>query len=120
MSHEPHDLPRVLRTNIIIDPETGCWVWQASVHRDGYSQVWYSRRGIKVIGHRWSYHHLVDREFPIVNSDDDVTLDHLCNNRRCLNPEHLEPVSRSENSQRANATRWHGVSLHPNQPREQP
>lgn len=119
MPYDPADLPRVLRTNIQVDPVKGCWVWQASVHRDGYSQVWYSRRGVKVIGHRWAYHHLVDREFPIVNSGDDMTLDHLCNNRRCLNPAHLEPVSRSVNSERANATRWHGASLHPSKETDQ-
>lgn len=119
MPYDPRDLPRVLRTNIQVDPTTGCWVWQASVHRDGYSQVWYSRRGVKVIGHRWSYHHLVDREFPIVGADFSQHLDHLCNNRRCLNPAHLEVVTIDENSRRANATRWHGASLHPSKETDQ-
>lgn len=111
----PADLPRVFRTSIEVDDDTGCWNWTASFHRDGYAQVWMSRRGIKVIAHRWSYHLLVDPDFPVVSTTDDTTLDHLCNNRRCVNPTHLEPISRSENSKRANEYRWHGITRHPNE-----
>ncbi|WP_411732175.1 HNH endonuclease signature motif containing protein [Paeniglutamicibacter sp.] len=67
-----------------------CWVWTAAKVK-GYGKFQKHR------AHRWSYEHLVG---PIPEG---LTLDHLCRNRACVNPEHLEPVTVEENVRRAAA-----------------
>ena len=55
--------------------------------------------GKKYYTHRVAYEELVG---PI---PDGLVLDHLCRNRRCCNPEHLEPVTDGENTRRGNHTK---------------
>lgn len=76
----------------------GCWMWTASltVH-GGYGQ--FNDGSTMVRAHRWSYEQHVG---PI---PDGLDLDHLCRNRWCVNPDHLEPVSRGENLLRGYAAR---------------
>lgn len=75
----------------------GCWVWMAS-KAAGYgkfrvgSQLDGTRRLVE--SHRWSYEALVG---PIPEGLD---LDHLCRNTACVNPDHLEPVTRQVNCHR--------------------
>lgn len=64
----------------------GCWVWQSSLNRDGYGQFRRHGSGNKT-AHRWSY------EFMRGEIPPGLQLDHLCRNRACVNPEHLEPVT---------------------------
>lgn len=81
-----------------VDP-SGCWLWQKRLNRKGYgtssagSRTDGSRRS--VLAHRLAYELLVG---PI---PDGLELDHLCRNRACVNPSHLEPVSHRENIQRS-------------------
>ena len=75
----------------------GCWLWTASHNvQTGYGQMHVIRDGRKhtVAAHRIAYELLVG---PI---PDDMEIDHLCRNRWCCNPEHLEVVTRSENVRR--------------------
>lgn len=67
----------------------GCWEWQASTNGYGYGQI--KRTPKNCLAHRVVYELLVG---PI---PDGLTLDHLCRNRRCVRPAHLEPVSPVEN-----------------------
>jgi len=66
-----------------------CWIWLGSCNDRGYGKMWDGSRLSYV--HRLSYEAFVG---PIPNG---LTIDHLCRNRQCLNPEHLEPVTNREN-----------------------
>lgn len=100
------DLTRTVRTKIeeCMGEECGnedceCWLWTGAVDRYGYGSV--KMKGVVLISHRYVYEKLVG---PI---PDDMDIDHLCvGHRSCQNPAHMEPVSRSENSRRANHRRW--------------
>ncbi|WP_083543622.1 HNH endonuclease signature motif containing protein [Rhodococcus sp. 2G] len=75
------------------ESSTGCWRWIARRDRDGYGQFRVNRR--TVVAHRWAYEFLVG-EIP-----EGLVLDHLCRERSCVNPFHLDPVTVAENVRRA-------------------
>lgn len=74
-----------------------CWVWLRSINSKGYGSLRIDGRN--TTAHRIYYERTVG---PV---PDGLDLDHLCRNRACCNPEHLEPVSRAENVQRGASTR---------------
>ena len=69
-----------------------CWVWTASVNNVGYGQLKDGPRTAKA--HRLSY------EWCVGPIPDGLVIDHLCRVRRCVNPDHLQPVPQMVNSQR--------------------
>lgn len=98
ITHETLD--ERLERSIKKDPISGCWLWIAAgsgkyykTTGGGYGQLrWH---GKSFMAHRYTYmkYHNI-----ILGPDD--TLDHICRNTRCVNPEHLQKVSLSENVER--------------------
>lgn len=79
--------------SISICQETGCWNWIGHIEKNGYGRFCY--KGKSKWAHRCAYQIIVG-EIP-----SGLELDHLCKNTRCVNPNHLEPVSHRENMKRA-------------------
>lgn len=80
-----------------VDAETGCWIWKRSLTPQGYGLV--STRNedgtLSYFGaHKWLYEKY-NGKVP-----EGMQLDHLCRNRRCCNPDHLEVVTPAVNQQR--------------------
>lgn len=82
----------------------GCWIWTGARQSKGYGSVGHGGR--THLAHRisWELHN-----GPIATG---MTIDHLCGKKLCINPEHLEPVSLSENVARYNDTRTHCKAGH--------
>jgi hypothetical protein len=77
----------------IIKDESGCWLWQGILNTHGYAVFKIEARSVQV--HRWAY------ETYKGCIPKGLVLDHRCNNRSCVNPDHLEPITVKENNARA-------------------
>lgn len=87
--------PRVSHplSNFRVNGETGCWEWAGRLNPDGYGETGSRRFGTR-LAHRAVLVALGRDPGP-----ESVT-DHLCRNRRCVNPDHLEIVTNCENTLR--------------------
>src|SRR3990167_8003727 len=70
--------------------ETGCWEWTGAIIQNGYGQL-------KGASDRVEYSHRVAYQLFYGEIPEGLTIDHLCRNRKCVNPLHLEAVSNQEN-----------------------
>lgn len=97
----------------IVDEETGCWLWQAQITSLGYGRI--------RVGTQPCYAHRVSYELHRGQIPEGLEIDHLCRVRRCVNPDHLELVTRLENVRRGtrggmgaiNAAKTHCPKGHP-------
>jgi len=76
------------------DPNSGCWLWIGSLNQAGYGQL--QVNGRKELAHRFSVNEFQGKQ---IGSN---TVDHLCKNKICVNPNHLEVVTFQENLLRSN------------------
>jgi len=77
-----------------------CWLWKGAIAKNGYGTFHVPGSGMNgstVYAHRYAFEELVNK-IPYK-----MDLDHKCRIRRCVNPNHLEVVSRSENLKRGRA-----------------
>lgn len=97
-----------------IDEESGCWIYLGYADPAGYARVGYQGKSKRV--HQVSFWHFKG-EVP-----EGYEIDHLCRNKRCFNPEHLEAVTKRTNMLRGivwevsgkyNQAKTHCVRGHP-------
>lgn len=97
-----------------IKAPSGCWIWIASINRDGYGGFEY--QGKSCLAHRAGIQLMTDLEIT------GLEVDHLCRVRRCVNPLHLDPVPSQVNTMRSfnpaarNARKTMCVNGHPFNP----
>lgn len=77
-------------SKILIDPNTECWLWQGYADRDGYARI-------EVIGGKNKFVHRLSYEAFTGSIPEGMSIDHICKNRGCCNPKHLQQLSIKEN-----------------------
>lgn len=93
---EKYFWPRVVKTD-------GCWNWTGAISK-GYGNFTYAREGKRKA---YSTHRLAYRVL-MGDPPDGMVLDHLCRNRPCCNPAHMELVTNTENLKRGYLARGYG------------
>lgn len=90
-----------LDASYAVEPN-GCWRWLTATTSAGYGHFHFHGRYYQA--HRLMYGLL---RGPVLT----VAMDHLCRNRWCVNPDHLEPVSPQENTRRGAGTRLNAARV---------
>ena len=76
----------------VVEPN-GCWRWTGTLNPAGYGMTWSN-------GRTQAAHRRVFEDINGVHILSCMDIDHLCRNHACVNPEHLEVVTRQENIRR--------------------
>lgn len=79
----------------IPEPNSGCWLWTGALSSNGYGSFYNGERMVSAHSFAFKCH--------VGPVPDGLELDHLCRTRCCVNPAHLEPVTRRENTKRGTA-----------------
>jgi hypothetical protein len=74
-----------------VDEITGCWNWLGYVGKDGYGRQFKTKDRVSTLVHVNSF---VRNKGPV---PDGMEIDHVCRNRRCINPDHLRAITHKEN-----------------------
>lgn len=89
-----------------VDKTDACWIWTGAVQSSGYGSVGIGNRRTALV-HRLSY------EAHVGPIPDGYTIDHVvargCTDKRCVRPDHLEPVTIAENNRRGRVARGYFV-----------
>lgn len=90
----PRDLEARWLLRVEKEGHDGCWRWIGATWAKGYGKFTEPGTQRRVGAHKWGYERYVG---PVPEGKE---LDHLCRNRWCVNPGHLEPVTHLENVRR--------------------
>jgi len=93
--NRPHTVESLMA---LTRPDGDCMIWQGTARVNGYGVTVYM--GKQTTTHRIMYQLHTGQPVP-----DGVEVDHICNNRRCINPAHLQAVSHTENMRLARERR---------------
>lgn len=77
-----------------VEKSDGCWRWLGFIGKEGYGRFGARKGTTSTLAHRVSY------ELSVGPIPQGLEIDHLCRNRACVNPSHLEPVTREINIRR--------------------
>lgn len=108
MPRHQSDIFERMHAMVSPEPMSGCWLWTGAIDKDGYGRAYISnkpggkglngrsRTGTTLAAHRIMFQ-VYRGEIP-----NGLGIDHLCRNRLCVNPAHLEAVTCRENLMRGN------------------
>ena len=74
-----------LLSRVSPEPNTGCWLWFGAMREDGYGKM--------LLRSRQTRPHIIAYEVFVGPVPQGLVLDHLCRERSCCNPRHLEAVT---------------------------
>lgn len=92
------DMRAYIKARVLVD-SNGCWLWLLARKPSGYGLIGRVKGRTARLAHKASYLAFVG------DYDQSLQLDHTCKVPECVNPEHLEPVSQTENVHRSKATK---------------
>lgn len=98
MKPGPTALPIAQRFWSRVHKTNGCWIWLGATNPKGYGQFFWKRGDASHSYTRPA--HIVAYELSLGPVPKGRELDHICQNRRCVNPAHLEPITHKENLMR--------------------
>lgn len=92
LNHKPKTIESRMWMKIVVT-DSGCWEWQGAHTALGYGTV-------NIGAGKYRSTHRAMYEIKVGPIPEGMHLDHLCRNTRCCNPQHLEPVTPTENKMR--------------------
>lgn len=99
MGRPPQPIKERFMSKVDLDIVPGCWIWKGSFGghegKHAYGRFYYMDKN--VMAHRFAYEFISLRKIP-----ENYDVDHLCKNPRCVNPEHLQSLSKRDNTFRSN------------------
>lgn len=98
---DDYRLPAEFWQHVKPDAVTGCWYWEGPINSGGYGQFYW--KGRTWLAHRLSFSRLV------TPADDGYVIDHVCRERNCVFPGHLDLVTHKVNVQRGDARHLNGA-----------
>lgn len=87
-------------SNVSATSAEGCWKWNGPISVYGYGRLMESignRKTKQLMAHRFAYEQVIGK------IEEGMTIDHVCRNKSCVNPAHMEVVTRGENSIRSHS-----------------
>jgi len=93
MPFKYRSLEERLHYNSVLDPDTGCWIWIGRKARNGYGVItlYIAGKTVSKYAHRVSYK--THKE----EIQKEKEIDHICFNKACINPDHLQQNTKQEN-----------------------